>query len=314
MTTTSRPTRTRHAAGALALSLMGAGALVALAPTAAMGDPGQGSIRGAHLVPGLGAMEVDAYAGRVDPTSTDAEPMVVSAGLGYGEVTDYTAVPAGEYTVAIRNPADDSVVLTGVLGVGAQSTSTVAALGTTAEASIRAIPDDLSAPEPGKARVRLINAVEGAAPISVAAKDGPALATDLAFATPTDYADVNAGSWPLSVSGAATGTSSLQLAADTTSTVLVLSSPQGATTRTIVDAAGAQATPSGAIQTGGGGSAELAASRSGASEQGASRSYEGADAGAQIFPALAAGLALIGAGLYLATLKRPGAIAAAQKR
>src|SRR4051794_24521930 len=92
-----------------ALTALGMGAALAWhAPPAAAADTGM--VRVAHLSPDSPAVDVTVDGG--------SAPAVTVPGLGYGDVSDYRALPAGSYTVSVRaagaDPASPPVLSTTV--------------------------------------------------------------------------------------------------------------------------------------------------------------------------------------------------------
>src|SRR4051794_25205356 len=97
-------------------------ALAWLAPPAVAADTGM--VRFAHLSPDSPAVDVT-----VTGPST---PAVTFSGVGYGDVSDYHALPAGTYTVDVRGAGADpsrSPALTTTVDVQAGTARTVAAVG-----------------------------------------------------------------------------------------------------------------------------------------------------------------------------------------
>jgi hypothetical protein len=252
----------RHLVTAL---VAGAAALMAapLLPTPVGAQEGADAhIRLAHFSPDT--PEMDVYVTGADGTETR-----VLEGLGYGEVSDYAALPAGSYTFLLRPmgaPADSTPAVTASADLVAGAGYTFAAMGPNAELQKALLDDDLAPPPAGQAKVRLIQASSTAGEVDVTTVDGPALAEDRAFATVTGYANIEAGEWTVNVS-AADGTQlerRVALDAGTVNTLVVLENAQGEVELTqVVDATGTdvaaegplgarQATPLGGIDTGAG--------------------------------------------------------------
>lgn len=253
----------RHLVTAL---VAGAAALVAapVLPSSPVGaqEGADAHIRLAHFSPDT--PEMDVYVTGADGTETR-----VLEGLGYGEVSDYAALPAGSYTFLLRPmgaPADSTPAVTASADLAAGAGYTFAAMGPHAELQKALLDDDLAPPPAGQAKVRLIQASSTAGEVDVTAVDGPALAEDRAFATVTGYANIDAGEWTVNVSGA-NGTQlerRLALDAGTVNTLVVLENADGEVELTrVVDATGTdvaaegplgarQATPLGGVDTGAG--------------------------------------------------------------
>lgn len=222
-------------------------------------------IRLAHFSPDT--PEMDVYV-----AGFDGEETRVLEGLGYGEVSDYADLPAGSYTFLLRPmgaPADSTPAVTASADLEEGAGYTFAAMGPGAELKKALLTDDLAPPPAGQAKVRLIQASSAAGNVDVTTVDGPALAEDRPFASATEYAAIDAGTWTVQVT-TADGTTlkrRLELDAGTVNTLVVLENASGVVdlTRVVdatgVDASGAlgarQATPLGGVDTGGGGLAEL---------------------------------------------------------
>src|ERR687889_171336 len=160
---------------------------------------GGGLLRLAHLSPDTPA--VDVY---VDSVS-DPDTGIVLTGVSYGAVSDYQDVPPGEYTVSMREAgAEESAppVLSTTVEVAQDSARTVAGVGLFADLGLEIIDDALDTPPPGEARVRVLAGAANAETLDVALDDGTAIASDLAFATTSDYVDVPAGTTGLQVAAA----------------------------------------------------------------------------------------------------------------
>jgi len=252
----------RHLVTAL---VAGAATLMAapLLPTPVGAQEGADAhIRLAHFSPDT--PEMDVYVTGADGTETR-----VLEGLGYGEVSDYAALPAGSYTFLLRPmgaPADSTPAVTASADLAAGAGYTFAAMGPHAELQKALLDDDLAPPPSGQAKVRLIQASSTAGEVDVTTVDGPALAEDRAFATVTGYANIEAGEWTVEVSAAdgAQFERRLSLAAGSVNTLVVLENADGDVELTqVVDATGTdiaaegplgarQATPLGGIDTGAG--------------------------------------------------------------
>ncbi|MEU5790986.1 DUF4397 domain-containing protein [Micromonospora purpureochromogenes] len=243
------PRRLVAAAGAL---LLGA-ALTAAAPAARAAAPQHvGYVRLAHLSPDTPAVDVYLSA----PGA--AEPRVFPA-VGYGVVSDYLPLPAGRYAVAMREagaPASQPPVLTTEVAVETGAAYTVAGVGRHADLGLRVLADDLSAPTPGQAKVRVVQASVRAPVIDVAATDGPAIADAVRFATTTDYREVEPGRWRLRLGGdnGPTTDAEVTLSGGRVYSLLVLDGRRGGlATELREDARGGAVTPAGGVPAGAGG-------------------------------------------------------------
>ena len=253
-------------------------ATLALAPSGSAGAAAGGAnIRLAHLSPDT--PEMDVYVVGFDGSESKA-----LEGLGYGEVSDYAPLDAGEYTFLLRPagaPADSDPAVTASATLDSGDAYTFAAMGPNADLHQALLTDDLTAPPGGQAKVRLIQASSTAADVTVQVEGGPLLAQDVPFADATGYANVASGQWTITATSS-TGASvsrSLSLDPGTVNSLVVLEgtgSEPFDLTRVVdgtgVDATGAArgeglgistAAPLGGVATGGGGTAGLADAGSG---------------------------------------------------
>ncbi|QGN47658.1 DUF4397 domain-containing protein [Micromonospora sp. WMMD558] len=232
--------------------------LLAAGGVAVVAGPAQaapvGYVRLAHLSPDTPA--VDVYL-----AASGQEKPQVFPGVGYGVVSTYLPLPAGRYAVAMREagaPADEPPVLTTEVAVSGGAAYTVAGVGRHADLGLRVLDDDLSAPEPGHAKVRVVQASVRAPVLDVAAADGPPIATGVRFATTTDYQQVEPGRLRLRLSSAGGPTTDVQvtLTGGAVYSLLVLDAKQGGlTTELRQDAAGGVVVvPTGGVDAGAGGS------------------------------------------------------------
>ncbi|MCM0676995.1 DUF4397 domain-containing protein, partial [Micromonospora phytophila] len=219
------PRRLLAVTGALLLGTGLTAAPVGAAPPVRAEAATVGQVRLAHLSPDTPAVDVYLAA----PGAS--EPQVFPA-VGYGVVSKYLPLPAGRYAVAMREagaPADDPPVLTTEVAVSGGAAYTVAGVGRHADLGLRVLRDDLSAPERGRAKIRVVQASVRAPVLDVAAAGGPTLAEGVSFATTTDYQQVEPGRWRLRVggSGGPTTDTDVTLSAGAVYSLLVLDAKQG---------------------------------------------------------------------------------------
>lgn len=215
-----------------------------------------GYVRLAHLSPDTPA--VDVYLSSVAGGAPRKFPAV-----GYGTVSTYLPLDTGTYSVAMRTvgAAESSQpVLSTSVTVVAGGAYTVAGVGRFADLGLRVINDDLKLPAAGKAKVRVVNASVRAPQLDVSvATTGATIATGAAFATTTDYREVEPGKWPLKLqpSGSTNATEvAANCAAGGVYSVLVLDGKNGGLTVEVrVDARAGAQVPLGGVDTGAGGSA-----------------------------------------------------------
>ncbi|SNS04715.1 protein of unknown function [Geodermatophilus pulveris] len=238
----------------LAVTALSAGAVL-LTPAGA-GAAETGLLRLAHLSPDTPA--VDVYVDSVaDPGHGTA--LLTVPGVGYGTISDYQGVPAGVYTVSMRQAGADPAtppVLSTTVQVGPDSARTVAGVGRFADLGLEVLEDDLAPPPPGQARVRVVSAAS-TAPTLDASAGGTPVADDLAFAEAGEHATVAGGAGRLQVTVDGEPTElPLDLAPGSVYSLFVLDRPGGGfTVRTVLDAAGAGTVPAGGVEAGAGGSA-----------------------------------------------------------
>jgi hypothetical protein len=248
----TRIRRFAASAAALGLTVLATGVVAVVAAGPAQAD-NVGYVRLAHLSPDTPA--VDVYLGSVAGGSPRKFPAV-----GYGTVSGYLPVPIGTYSVAMRNvgAADTSApVLSTQVTVQAGGAYTVAGVGKFADLGLRVIGDDLALPAAGKAKVRVIQASVRAPLLDVSTTAGGTIANGAAFASTTDYREVQPGDWKLKLqpSGAATATEvTAHCAPGGVYSVLVLDGKNGGLTVEVrVDARAGSVVPLGGVDTGAGG-------------------------------------------------------------
>jgi hypothetical protein len=240
------PLKLARIAGVVAL-LLGALAL----PAAAGAQGAQARVRVLHLSPD--APKVDVY---VDGTST-------LTAVPFKTATKHAQVPTGTHTVELRpaGSANGNPLATARATLAPDTAYTLAAVGLAAKLQIMVLKDDFTAPPPGKAKLRGIDASPQSPPIDIAIAGGPVLFRNLTFPEATPFATVEAGSMALEVRRAGTEqvvfkSGARPLPAGAILTVAGTVSPSGTIeVLPILDAAGAGATPRGGIATGAGGTA-----------------------------------------------------------
>jgi len=238
--------------GALAATLVAAG--VGIAPQTATAAPAaEGWLRVGHLSPDTKGVDVELSSLSGGKTVFELDDVT------YGQVSPYQELPVGTYVLSMRaaDEPDSTPVISTDVTVGDGNANTVVAYGKNADLKTTAFTDDLDQPGDGKAKLRLVQAATTARKVDVSTSEGTAVAEDAAFGTATKYATVDAGKWTLDVSGSGQrGTAKVDLAGNTVSTLFVLDDSRGdLTVVPVTDAAATAATPTGGVQTGGGGAA-----------------------------------------------------------
>jgi hypothetical protein len=226
------------------------------APAAAAEDGGE--LRFAHLSPDTPAVDVAVApvpAGSSGPLTDPGDDVVT--GLAYGAVADPVDLPAGSYAVSVRAAGAGRTaapVLSARVDLPAGGARTVTLGGAFADLALTTIPDDLSAPAPGTARVRVLAAAGGAGAVDVAVAGGPSLASALPFGAAGEPVAVPAGRATLTVGGdGAAAEVPVSFAAGSVVTLLVLDDAGGGlAVRPVVDAAGPAVVPTGAVEAGSG--------------------------------------------------------------
>jgi hypothetical protein len=221
-------------------------------PARAAGD---GYVRLAHLSPDTPA--VDVYL----RSATDAVKPQTFKGVAYGAMSAYLRLPAGSYQVAMRKAgaaASTKPVLTTDVDVTTGGAYTVAGVGRFADLGLRVLKDDLQLPDPGRSKVRIIQASVKAPVLDVAGQTGTKIADQVAFATTTDYREVKPGKWSVQVIPTGGGKVSVlpcTLGAGSVYSLIVLDDKSGGLKPELhVDAERQGAVPLGGVATGDGGS------------------------------------------------------------
>ncbi len=200
--------------------------------TRASATPTTAEVRVAHLSPETGGADV--WVTPVGGTQTEFAHDVT-----YGETTKYTTVPAGTYAVSMHptGVTTGQPLLAGNLTLAPGGVYTVVVTGPTSHLTDKVIDDDLGPPPSGQSKVRIIQGSTTAGAPTIKAVPQPTLATHLAYAAVTGYGAVPHGTWRIQISTEPTLHPTVNLAANTTYTLLVLNGPNhSVTVRTTVDA------------------------------------------------------------------------------
>jgi hypothetical protein len=138
---------------------------------------------------------------------------VAVSNLAFNDATDYIALAAGDYAVAVTptgGTAADAVI-EATLTLAAGMDYTVVAVGQVAEIAPLVLEDNNAAPADGKAHIRVVHASPDAPAVDITVAGGPVLIADLAFPTASDYVPVDAGTYDLAVRPTGTETSALDI-------------------------------------------------------------------------------------------------------
>ncbi len=243
--------RVLRAVAGLALAVGMAGGPLAASQAPAGASTGFGWLRLAHLSPNTPAVDVYLY-----PAGQPAA-LIVLKHVAYGDESPYERVAAGDYTVAMRAagaPASSKPVLSTTVDVAPGHAYTVAGMGPFSALRLQVLQDDLAAP-PGKALIRVIQASLQDKRVTVTI-GSQTVATGLEFGTVTAYEAVTPGTTTAHVvGGAATASARVSFPAGSVHTLVVLDDPGHLAIQVLADAAGSSAIPSGAADTGYGGTA-----------------------------------------------------------
>lgn len=242
-------------AGAVLVTAASASLGIGLSAGPASAAAGVGYVRLAHLSPDTPA--VDVY---LTSISGSIAPKVFHA-VGYGVVSPYLSLPAGAYTVAMRKEdaaAWSPPVLSTQVTVSAGGAYTVAGVGRYANLGLRVITDDLAQPQSGKAKIRVVQASVRNPMLNLSVNGGASIASNIAFASTTDYQTVNPGKWTCDLQPPGRSATAVDVSLDSGGiySMIVLDKPTGGLKVVLrTDAQGGTVVPAGAVETGGGGTA-----------------------------------------------------------
>ena len=233
-----------------AAALLG-GPVVATASSASAAGAGQGWVRCADLSPGT---PEDVY---LYPFGNPSHPMMLMH-QGYGSVSEYMPVSAGQYTLAMRPPgapASSPPTVSTSFMVSAGSNYTVASIGSASSRRLKVLNDQMAAAAGSKALVRVIQASVKQPQVTVSVGSA-VLARELAFGSASSYQSVRPGS-PTVTFSAPDGHAAMPvtLTAGSVHTLVVLDGSSGLKIDNLTDAAGSTDSPRGGAATGFGGTA-----------------------------------------------------------
>ena len=207
---------------------------VAAASAASAAGAGQGWVRCADLSPGA---PEDVY---LYPFGNPSHPMMLMH-QGYGSVSEYMPVSAGQYTLAMRPPgapASSPPTVSTSFMVSAGSNYTVASIGSASSRRLKVLNDEMSAAAGSKALVRVIQASVKQPQVTVSV--GPnVLARELAFGSASSYQSVQPGSPTVTFSAqGGHAAMAVKLTAGSVHTLVVLDGSSGLRIDNLTDAAG----------------------------------------------------------------------------
>ncbi len=125
----------------------------------------------------------------------------IAQNLAYKDITDYLAVPAGNYQIEVfpAGQTTDPVIFTN-LSIPVGSVYTIAATGLLANLALYPIPEEYSPPTNGRnSYVRVVHLSPNAPPVDIVLPNGTKLFEDVEYEEFTGYIRVNPGEYTLQV-------------------------------------------------------------------------------------------------------------------
>jgi hypothetical protein len=236
-----------------ATALLGGPVVATAAPALATGAD-QGWVRCADLSPGT---PEDVY---LYPFGNPSHPTMLMH-QGYGSVSEYMPVSAGQYTLAMRPPgasASSPPTVSTSFMVSAGSNYTVASIGSASSRRLKVLNDEMASAAGSKALVRVIQASVKQPQVTISV-GSDVLARQLAFGSASSYQSVRPGSPTVTFSAPGGHTAmAITLTAGSVHTLVVLDGTSGLTIDNLTDAAGSTNSPRGGAATGFGGTAPTA--------------------------------------------------------
>jgi hypothetical protein len=259
---TTRPRRLAGAlgSGAVALLLLVAALLVGPGAALAQAPAQQTPTRQPGTLVRLAQLQADLMDVELVVSSVaDSRKSVVSATLHYGDVSSYQAVDPGDYVVSMR-PAGSSEPpkVSKTVSVQPGTAYTLAAVRhDITPDDIGVFTDDLSAPAPGKSRVRVVNGVSASPELDVRdANDQPVvLALPLAQASPYREVPPGAMQWKVGAPSGPATPLSFGVEPNEVASVVLTGGDGGPRATVVVDAGGPAVVPPGPVHAGFGGTA-----------------------------------------------------------
>ena len=221
------------------------------ASAASAAGAGQGWVRCADLSPGT---PEDVY---LYPFGNPSHPTVLMH-QGYGSVSEYMPLSAGQYTVAMRplgaSASSPPTVSTSFM-VSAGSNYTVASIGSASSRRLKVLNDEMAAAAGSNALVRVIQASVKQPQVTVSVGSN-VLARELGFGSASSYQSVQPGSPTVTFSAqGGHAAMAVKLTAGSVHTLVVLDGSSGLRIDSLTDAAGSTDRPKGGAATGFGGTA-----------------------------------------------------------
>ena len=221
------------------------------ASAASAAGAGQGWVRCADLSPGT---PEDVY---LYPFGNPSHPTVLMH-QGYGSVSEYMPLSAGQYTVAMRplgaSASSPPTVSTSFM-VSAGSNYTVASIGSASARRLDVLTDQTAGQAGSKVLVRVIQASVKQPQVTVSVGSN-VLARELGFGSASSYQSVQPGSPTVTFSAqGGHAAMAVKLTAGSVHTLVVLDGSSGLRIDNLTDAAGSTDRPKGGAATGFGGTA-----------------------------------------------------------
>lgn len=228
---------------------------------------GNGWIRFAQFVPSVG------------PVNVKIDGRQIATNLSFRGVTSYVLASAGVDTVAVSSasaaagasalatervtvPDGGAVTVAAIASTGVKSTSSGSVAGGVA---LRAFPDNLAAPAPGYAKMRVIHTIPGAPRVNAdltsvtLSSDPPLVLGPVGYAQASQYVSVLAGTYQVEIKALNGETVAVghnwPVHAGTVTSIVIVETAAGPSLEVLSDAASASTDPSGGMQTGFGGTA-----------------------------------------------------------
>jgi hypothetical protein len=180
---------------------------------------------------------------------------------GYGSVTEYMPLSAGQYTLAMRPsgaPASSPPTVSTSFMVSAGSNYTVASIGSASSRRLKVLSDQMAAAAGSKALIRVIQASVKQPQVTVSV-GSDVLARELGFGSASSYQSVKPGSPTVTFSAqGGHAAMAVKLTAGSVHTLVVLDGSSGLRIDNLTDAAGSTDRPKGGAATGFGGTAPKA--------------------------------------------------------
>jgi len=177
---------------------------------------------------------------------------------GYGSVSEYMPLSAGQYTVAMRPPgasASSPPTVSTSFMVSAGSNYTVASIGSASSRRLKVLNDEMAAAAGSQALVRVIQASVKQPQVTVSVGSS-VLARELGFGSASSYQSVQPGSPTVTFSAqGGHAAMAVKLKAGSVHTLVVLDGSSGLKIDSLTDAAGSTDRPKGGAATGFGGMA-----------------------------------------------------------